>query len=314
MSALLGVGTQDAAGALRRGARTTTCWSSRTRTPPCRSVISGIVAGDRARRGARDGAQDPRGPPERGRRVPLRADGAGRRADPRGARPHRVPRPDRPGRRERHRRARDGRRTSSAQLVASATSSRRSDGRPGVQALAAAGANTFLEAGPGDVLTKLAKRVVPDATAVAVGIARGGRARARRLVIARHRRRSVACMAPARSDILGAVTRHATIAGVGSALPPAARAQQLVRDASSRPTTSGSATARASRPATSPTTTCRPPTSPSRPHAARSTSAGIAPEQLDMIVVRHDHRRHAVPGHRGVGAAQARGERARRST
>jgi [acyl-carrier-protein] S-malonyltransferase len=39
----------------------------------------------------------------------------------------------------------------------------------GIQALAAAGATTFLEAGPGEVLTKLAKRVVPDATAVAVG-------------------------------------------------------------------------------------------------------------------------------------------------
>jgi [acyl-carrier-protein] S-malonyltransferase len=39
----------------------------------------------------------------------------------------------------------------------------------GVLALAAAGATRFLEAGPGDVLTKLAKRVVPDATAVAVG-------------------------------------------------------------------------------------------------------------------------------------------------
>jgi len=36
-------------------------------------------------------------------------------------------------------------------------------------ALAAAGATTFLEAGPGDVLTKMAKRVVPGATALAVG-------------------------------------------------------------------------------------------------------------------------------------------------
>jgi [acyl-carrier-protein] S-malonyltransferase len=35
--------------------------------------------------------------------------------------------------------------------------------------LAAAGATTFLECGPGDVLTRLAKRVVPDARAVAVG-------------------------------------------------------------------------------------------------------------------------------------------------
>ena len=37
------------------------------------------------------------------------------------------------------------------------------------QALAAAGAGTFLEAGPGDVLTKMAKRVVPGAAAVAIG-------------------------------------------------------------------------------------------------------------------------------------------------
>jgi [acyl-carrier-protein] S-malonyltransferase len=39
----------------------------------------------------------------------------------------------------------------------------------GVQALARAGANVFVEAGPGDVLTKLAKRAVPGVTAVAVG-------------------------------------------------------------------------------------------------------------------------------------------------
>ncbi len=38
-----------------------------------------------------------------------------------------------------------------------------------LQALARAGANVFVEAGPGDVLTKLAKRAVPGATAVPVG-------------------------------------------------------------------------------------------------------------------------------------------------
>jgi [acyl-carrier-protein] S-malonyltransferase len=39
----------------------------------------------------------------------------------------------------------------------------------GVQALTAAGATTFLECGPGEVLTKMAKRVAPGATALAVG-------------------------------------------------------------------------------------------------------------------------------------------------
>jgi len=38
-----------------------------------------------------------------------------------------------------------------------------------VRAMAAAGASSFYEAGPGGVLTKLAKRIVPTATAVAVG-------------------------------------------------------------------------------------------------------------------------------------------------
>jgi [acyl-carrier-protein] S-malonyltransferase len=37
------------------------------------------------------------------------------------------------------------------------------------QALRRAGANVFVEAGPGDVLTRLAKRVVAGARAVAVG-------------------------------------------------------------------------------------------------------------------------------------------------
>ena len=45
-----------------------------------------------------------------------------------------------------------------------------------VHALGDAGATTFLEAGPGDVLTKMAKRVVPDATALAIGSADSARA------------------------------------------------------------------------------------------------------------------------------------------
>ncbi len=40
---------------------------------------------------------------------------------------------------------------------------------PSVRALADAGATSFLEAGPGDVLTKLMKRIVPEASARAIG-------------------------------------------------------------------------------------------------------------------------------------------------
>jgi [acyl-carrier-protein] S-malonyltransferase len=47
-----------------------------------------------------------------------------------------------------------------------------------VRAFARAGASSFLEAGPGDVLTKLMKRIVPDATASAVGSPEGARAAA----------------------------------------------------------------------------------------------------------------------------------------
>jgi [acyl-carrier-protein] S-malonyltransferase len=47
-----------------------------------------------------------------------------------------------------------------------------------VRALAAAGATSFLEAGPGDVLTKLMKRIVPDAAALAIGSPDAARAAA----------------------------------------------------------------------------------------------------------------------------------------
>jgi [acyl-carrier-protein] S-malonyltransferase len=47
-----------------------------------------------------------------------------------------------------------------------------------VRALAGAGAGSFVEAGPGDVLTKLMKRIVPEAAARAVGSADEARAAA----------------------------------------------------------------------------------------------------------------------------------------
>jgi [acyl-carrier-protein] S-malonyltransferase len=47
-----------------------------------------------------------------------------------------------------------------------------------VRAIAHAGATSFLEAGPGDVLTKLMKRIVPDAAARAIGTPEEARAAA----------------------------------------------------------------------------------------------------------------------------------------
>ena len=43
----------------------------------------------------------------------------------------------------------------------------------GIRSLAAAGATRFLEAGPGDVLTKLMKRIDPALTGDRGGLARG---------------------------------------------------------------------------------------------------------------------------------------------
>ena len=124
--------------------------------------------GDRARRGAREGAEDPGDPAQRGRCVPLAADGTGGGADPAHARRHRAPDARVPDRRERERHA--GRRSGRAHgRCWGATSSRRCCGNATRRRSPRPGATTFLEAGPGDVLTKMAKRVVPGATALAVG-------------------------------------------------------------------------------------------------------------------------------------------------
>ena len=89
---------------------------------------------------------------------------------------------------------------------------------------------------------------------------------------------------PAWSDILGAVTRYATIAGVGSALPPRLVPntwfEAIVDDerrVDPRPHGHRGPPLRRRRRAD-----LRP--RASRPRAARSTTAGIPAEQLDMIV------------------------------
>ena len=43
-------------------------------------------------------------------------------------------------------------------------------------------------------------------------------------------------------------------------------------------------------------------------------AAGVEPQRIDMILVRHDHRRHRLPGHGGVAAGEAGRRSAPRST
>ncbi len=148
--------------------------------------------------------------------------------------------------------------------------------------LAAAGATTFLEGGPGDVLTKMAKRVVP-----------GRRPRWRRLARGRRGRGK-----------LRAVTRHATIAGVGSSLPPrlvpntwfekivetndewirdrtGIEARHFADDGVAGLGPGGRGGTRCAR---------------ERRHRRRAARHDRR---------RHDHRRHRLPGHGGLGAAEA---------
>ena len=86
------------------------------------------------------------------------------------------------------------------------------------------------------------------------------------------------------SDILDAVTRFATIAGVGSYLPATARSQQVVRDDRRHERRLDPRPHRHREPGTSPTMAQQ--TSELASHASHNAlaAAGISPEQLDMIV------------------------------
>ena len=112
----------------------------------------------RTRRGGRPRPRPPRAQAQRRRRVPLAADGAGRRAVPRGARrdraraspaspssPARAPQPFTDVR---------------AELAAALTSPVR--WRETMLALHEAGATRFVEVGPGKVLARLGKRILTD--------------------------------------------------------------------------------------------------------------------------------------------------------
>ena len=99
--------------------------------------------------------------------VPLRVDAAGRRTDRGSAQRHRAQVAAVPDRRER--RGCAGRRTGAAARSPAATVVSPVRWESCVRALSDAGATVFVEAGPGHVLTKLAKRVVPEAKSVAIG-------------------------------------------------------------------------------------------------------------------------------------------------
>ena len=154
---------------------TTTCSSSRTRTPPRRSCDLRQRSGDRTRGGAREEPTDPRGATVGRRRVPLSVDGARARGDRRADRRDRVLAAAAPDRGERDGDARHRRR--GAPTGPEDTWSPPSGGSRAC-VLADAGATSFLEAGPGDVLVKLMKRIVPHAAARAIGSPEDARAAA----------------------------------------------------------------------------------------------------------------------------------------
>ena len=102
MTALLGVGAEDAAHVVRRGSPRR---RARRRERELRRAVGDLRLGlrDRAGRGAREGTEGPRDPIARRRRVPLAADGTGARRDRRADRRDRVLAAAVPGRRERRR-------------------------------------------------------------------------------------------------------------------------------------------------------------------------------------------------------------------
>ena len=141
---------------------------------PAQVVISGSVPAIERAESAREEPTDPRGATVGRRRVPLSVDGARARGDRRADRRDRVLAAAAPDRGER-----------AGTLVTDAEELRRVLKRhvvspvrweSCVRALADAGATSFLEAGPGDVLVKLMKRIVPHAAARAIGSPEDARA------------------------------------------------------------------------------------------------------------------------------------------
>ena len=166
MTALLGVGA-DEAEALCAEVRGDDVLVVANRNSPAQSVVSGSVPAIERLEAAAKEAQDAGRAPSGGGRLPLGADaarpcspcwtcsGASRSAIPRSRSPRTSPESSSPRRRD------------SASWWAGRWS-RPCPGRPASATSTTAGATAFLEAGPGEVLTKLMKRIDPAPAAIAI--------------------------------------------------------------------------------------------------------------------------------------------------